>query len=382
MKTSNPFIRYFFLAGLFLQLGLPAIAQNQKKEIYQEQLQEKLEATCAEQNILGASAAVLFNDGSCWTGATGWSHPGNKVEINKNMMFNIGSISKTYLAALAMKVIEEGKLSLEDTIGQWFPNTPHVDPGITIRQLMNHTSGLYDYVKHEESPWQQPFRNTRIYSQQDVLDELMKEPYFEAGTGWHYSNTNYLLLKDIIDQVTGDFHRSFIRKINQPMELNQTTAGISHITVLQSSKSPVYWRKMIGQRWNMTATGMPWEAINYRVLTTARELASFFDKLFHQQEFLSADLMKEMLDYHSPTPNDFPLSGYGLGVCNFEKPEFKAMFGMEEEAIGHFGNGIGYKSAALYFPEYGMTVVVLINEDNVPGLIASISKLVETATKE
>lgn len=122
-----------------------------------------------------------------------------------------------------------------------------------------------------------------------------------------------------------------------------------------------------------------WESTNYRVLATAAELAAWIDALYHRKTVLSEAMLAEMLDYHSPTPNDFPLSGYGLGVCYFSRSDANQLFGVEETVLGHVGNGIDYKAAALYLPAHGLSVVTMINEDSIPGLIGVFQAVLRTA---
>src|SRR5512137_1147452 len=92
-------------------------------------------------DVKGASVAVVLPDGTLWCGASGISHPG--VKMSPDMGFAIGSITKNMVATLMLQLAEEGKLSLDDPISKWLPPYPHVNPAITIRQMLNHTSGLF-----------------------------------------------------------------------------------------------------------------------------------------------------------------------------------------------------------------------------------------------
>ncbi len=83
-------------------------------------LQTALHDAYQDTNVMGAVAAVVFADGTSWTGAAGWSHPGRGLEMRPDMMFNVGSISKNYLAALTLRMVEKGALSLDDTVGDYF----------------------------------------------------------------------------------------------------------------------------------------------------------------------------------------------------------------------------------------------------------------------
>ena len=86
------------------------------------------------------------------------------------------------------------------------PPLPHVEPSITVRQLLGHTSGVFDFVEHERSPFRVPYAAidfAAVSSPEQVVVDLAGEPYFPPGQGWHYSTTNYLLLRMIAEEVSG-----------------------------------------------------------------------------------------------------------------------------------------------------------------------------------
>ncbi len=121
----------------------------------------------------GVSAAVVTEQGH-WTGASGASEPGRP--IGTDMLFNIGSIGKNFLAALILQLTEEGKLSLDDRIAAWGLGSPTIDQRITVRQLLNHTSGVFDWVAHRQSPFCAPYAeidHARVWTQDEILNQLL-----------------------------------------------------------------------------------------------------------------------------------------------------------------------------------------------------------------
>jgi len=150
----------------------------------------------SEGHQLGISAAIIIPDEEIWIGVAGVSHPG--TPIAPEMLFDIGSSEKNFQAALVLKLKEEGLLSLDDPISKWLPDYPNINHTVTIRQLLNHTSGIYDFIEHPDSTWRRGFSNIdpiKIWTPEEVITTFMSEPYFSPGEGWHYSTTNYLLLK-------------------------------------------------------------------------------------------------------------------------------------------------------------------------------------------
>lgn len=110
---------------------------------YANRLKTVFDSSCKALEIKGSSAAVLVPNFGIWKGAYGESH--KDVGITSDMIFTIGSNTKTYIAALMLKLQEKGLLNISDTIGEWIIDKPYVDGKITIKQLLNHTSGMGDF---------------------------------------------------------------------------------------------------------------------------------------------------------------------------------------------------------------------------------------------
>jgi D-alanyl-D-alanine carboxypeptidase len=100
---------------------------------------------------LGISAAVLVPGYRTWTGASGYSH--RSVPIADDMLFEVGSVQKNFEAAMVLKLVEDDVLSFDDPISMYLPTYPNVNGEITIRQLLNHTSGVFNVFEHPDFPW-------------------------------------------------------------------------------------------------------------------------------------------------------------------------------------------------------------------------------------
>ncbi len=165
----------------------------------EERLQKALDDGLNKARGKGGSVAVIFPDGSKWVGVSGVSHGFTK--LTTRMRFSAGSIEKIFAAAAILRLAEEGMLAVDDTLDKWLPPYPYVDSTITIRQLLHHTSGLFMFWDNQKI-WDDPIKyRDKIFTPEEVLTYL-KEPYFPPGKGWHYSNTNYLLLAMIIKKAT------------------------------------------------------------------------------------------------------------------------------------------------------------------------------------
>jgi D-alanyl-D-alanine carboxypeptidase len=186
-----------------------------------EQLQKALDDGISNYDGKGVSAAVIIPGQEMWTGTSGISH--GATQITANMLFSAGSITKTFTAVTIMQLAEENKLSLDDSLYNWISSYSNIDSTITIRQLLNHTSGLYDIADNSQFFEQIFLDQNRIWTLEEILSDYVLDPYFPKGTEWHYSNTGYIILRSIIKQISdsgiSDEYRS---RFLLPLNLNRT----------------------------------------------------------------------------------------------------------------------------------------------------------------
>lgn len=323
-----------------------------------EELQQALDRGLALHNGKGAAAAVIIPGRETWLGAAGVSH--NTTSITPNMLFGIGSVTKTFTAALVLKLAEEGALSLEDSLDRWLPNFPNIDSTITIRQLLNHTSGVFGFFNNGEI-WDEIERDrSRLWTPEEVLSYVLA-PYFAPGTDWHYVNTNYILLGMIIRSVTqSQVSGEFRNRLWNPLGLNNTYLSIEETLPANIIHS---WSDFNGDGVIEDVTSIPrtahdsiaWTAGG--IFSTVEDLVKWSNSLF-RGDILSQAFLDQMLEF-VPTPANFGAQGYGLGIIEFF-PDFTG----GEESIGHTGAGIGHITIMVYLPDYGVSIVVMVNDDN------------------
>lgn len=306
--------------------------------------------------VHGVSATVVFSDNHIWTGVSGLSH--DSVSIKPDMLFAVGSITKNIIAALTLKLVEEEKLSLDDPISNWLPPYPYVDSRITIRQLLNHTSGLYMFWENQKI-WDELKRDRKkFWSPEEVL-QYIKEPYFLPGNGWRYSNTNYLLLAMILEKVTdSNLSNELKKRFWKPLRLKNVY--LSQEETIPSNQAHIYGDNFQFGSQTRDITFEPrtsHESITYGssgIFTTSKDLAIWSHALF-EGKVLNEDLLNEMLTFveFSPVGN---MRAYGLGVEEFTKGFTLGKFG-----IGHGGGNIGTTTYMVYLPNYHVSIVVMIN---------------------
>lgn len=304
--------------------------------------QRELEEARAEQNLPGLAMAIAFRDSrELWVSATGLSNLDAQTAWVPSDESRIGSVTKTFTAARVFQLVEEGVLSLDDPLEKWVPRWYH---GVTLRQLLGHTSGIvsYNYVGSFDSarPW--------------TPDELVQwafdhEPTlrFTPGTRWEYSNTNYVLLGLVIEAATGHAYGDELRsRIFGPLGLDDTRLASS------GDDDPRLVRSYTGTPpVDNSASADPsfgWAA--GAVVSTPRDLATWTVALFGG-ELLSAESLGSMTTPSSVTTPD--QEQYGLGA-------FIESDG-EHTIVGHTGGIAGYASFAYYLDDPPAALIVLSN---------------------
>ncbi|MEZ4951202.1 MAG: serine hydrolase domain-containing protein [Saprospiraceae bacterium] len=164
-----------------------------------------LDATLEEEKnrteAVAFSAALILPDGDAWTGAIGQHDGTTGTLITTDMVSGVGSVTKTITAACIMQLRGEGKLSLDDSLGKYLPSFPNVKPEITIRQLLNHTSGIYNYTDNPNLNTRISQNYARVWQPDEILNNFVLAQLFNPGDNWAYSNTNYVLLGLIIEEI-------------------------------------------------------------------------------------------------------------------------------------------------------------------------------------
>lgn len=296
------------LVGVVAAVGVvaPGVAVAAPRD--RSGLQGRLDDVVAA-SAVGALAEV--RDGHrVWRGGSGVAVLGTSRPVPVQARFRVGSITKTFVATVVLQLVAKGRLRLEDSVERWLPGVVPNGRNITVRQLLNHTSGLYDYRLTLPKPGSPEFLALRW--QTLTPDELMApalahDPEFEPpGSSYSYSNTNYLLIGQIIEKVTGHSYGDEIEhRLIKPLGLSGTT---------MPGTSP-WIRGPHPHGYIPTDTGLlDYTELNPSLfgaggdmISTAADLNTFFAALLGGH-LLPARLLKEM---KTPGTND---GTYGLGL--------------------------------------------------------------------
>ncbi len=281
---------------------------------YVARLNQVFDSTCGALQLKGASASIIIPNKGVWKRAYGVSHSG--TPINTDMLFSIGSNTKTFTAAVILKLQEQGKLNINDTIGKWF-NHPFINKRIRIKQLLNHTSGMafYDSSAAFQTAIQNDF--SKIWTDAEFY-QFLRPAHFAPGTDWEYSNTNYVLLGFIVNKVTGRPVKDIMREyIFNPAGLSKT-----FYFPFESAQGtiPHFWSSSVSGNFEDLNVNYNYSPNAYHslgggadgcILSTAYDNSKFWFALFNNQ-LMSNNAMQVMQQF-LPIAAD-PNSSYGLGL--------------------------------------------------------------------
>jgi D-alanyl-D-alanine carboxypeptidase len=301
------------------------------------------------------TVTLMFSDESEWSGGFGEADVERDVPAGPDIPFVAGSISKTFVAATVLQLVDEGELALTDPLSNWLPDYPRAGE-IQIVHLLSHTSGVFNYF--EDPDYNDSVFQTEVgrdWEPSEILDEFGGPPYCDPGTCFHYSNTGFVLLGLVIEQVTGEslgtvFTERFFEPLGMTDTYFQEDAPPPPGTAVGYLERPVGLRPVddgSGYRPTKSAATVAWAA--GAVVSTAHDLAVWVRALYGG-EIVSRDSLERMIgtDY-SPRADEI----YGLGT--------RSRFFGDVQMYGHTGSLRGFYAAAWHVPSQDLTIVVMTN---------------------
>jgi D-alanyl-D-alanine carboxypeptidase len=352
-------------AGVPLMGAVPILTPDLR-----DALDARLEGIREKYAIPGISVAMIFPDDTTWVGTGGSADLANEVPITPDTAFAVASITKTFTSALIMALAQEGTITLDAPVTRYLPAL-EVDPAITIRQLLDHTSGLRDYFlepKIDKALLKTPERR---WDEVDAL-EYVGKPYFKPGRGWHYSNTNYLVLGMVAESVGRAPLADQLRtRFLGPL-------GLSH-TYYQPTETP---RGPVALGYRFATADIDEPAVDLSdgsglvpftsVVTAAAAAgglaASASDvarwaRALYAGGVLARTSVDAMVADIALTERYRPGLPYGLGVQGVEIGG--------RSTLGHSGRLLGFRSVVRWLPQEGVAIAVLTNQSRTdPGIIA------------
>jgi len=278
--------------------------------------------------------------------------------VTSKTLFAIGSITKTFTSAMILRLEAKHKLNINDKIGKYFPKYPRWN-NVTIKQLLNMTSGISNFT--EDPNWVENLKNgfKTTWSQDQIINSSYQQhDYFKPGKGWHYSNTNYILLGKIIENITQQkLEKLFKEQFFQPLELKNTYYS-------DHKYSPEILKQMAHGYYdahdmtttimikNLSDMGPPGAGM----LMDTIDLESWIDHLLIKKDVLPKKQLNEMLDGVATPYNKIndPNSKYGLGIGISSSKKTGKM-------LSYAGTFPGYGSTFLWLPKYKILIIIQMN---------------------
>jgi D-alanyl-D-alanine carboxypeptidase len=298
-----------------------------------------------------ASIAIVQNGVIAYANAYGDAHIDPRAPASPSMRYSIGSVSKQFTATLILRLVEQGKLSLDDRIVKWFPGVTRAKD-ITVRQLLSMTSGISDYWAQDYvmSPMLKPI------SAQQIVDQFARAPLdFPPGTKYQYSNTNYVMLGMIIEKVTGNRFLDVLRSdILTPLKL--TSAYIVDEGALPASDPERYTRYALGPNRVGPKEGKGWLYAAGELAMTASDLARWDIGVINMALMTPASYKRQQT---ATILDDGRPSNYALGVQVGSYDDHRL--------VAHSGGVSGFTTQNVIFPDDRAAIVVLTNTDATPA---------------
>lgn len=297
----------------------------------------------------GCALGVIVNGELAYARGFGMANLDYGIAIDPRSVFRIGSTSKQFTAAAIVLAAEEGALSLEDDIRDWLPELPDYGTPITIRMLLNHTSGIRDYLTLAELAG---LRDDDWYTDEEALALITKQQQtnFDPGSEHLYSNSGYFLLSQIIRRATGRSLRQYAEEeIFEPLGMDDTHFHDDH-TEIVADRASGYAPEGDGFRISMTTLDMVGDG---GVFTTVEDLQRW-DENFYDPVVGGPQLAAALLERGVLSSGD--TLDYALGLIHGEHRGLPV--------VSHGGAFVGFRAEMIRFPEQRLSVATLCNVSN------------------
>jgi len=347
----------------YAEFLLPQITSSQTPATDKPAQVDALMARWSQGKTPGAAVIVIQDGRVLYEKGYGLADLQTKKPISPATLFDIASVSKQFTAMAVMILFERGKLDYSDTLSKFFPEFPPYAQQVTIRHLLNQTSGILDYtLQWGES---KKLKGNTPRTSENVVRFLARQQQLEFNPGqrWEYSNSNYVLLASIVSKVAGESFSQFVKKnIFQPLGMND-----SFVYDATRSNSAAQATGYVSQGSGFMPAERNRENYVYgdgQVNSTIEDMYKW-DLALYTDELVKASTLAAA--FTSGTLNDgTPISyGFGWGLGKYRGLRF----------VAHGGDTDGFVAQITRFPEQHFTVVLLSNFEQFPPAFAISNKI-------
>jgi len=357
-KQINHLIGYGLLVSVTLLLILlpsgckkdePTDPQPTPAQIIENRLKTVVDSVIANTNVPGVVAAVWAPDDDVdFVYSAGVADLETMAPISPDMVFRIGSNTKTFVITVLLQLVDEGLLSLDDSLSKFFPDFPRADE-VTIEMLTNMRSGIHSYTASDEFYQILYTDPTHFWTAEEMIAISALYPYdFDPGTNFTYSNVNTIFAGRIVEILTGASIEYNVRtRIIDHLNLINTTYLVGGTQVPGFHANGYYIGEYdLSLPPSLEYFDVSWGGAARCMISTIYELKTFVKDLA-EGAFLSSELQQKRLICHDWNPPLF--AKYGMGIM-----EYKGFY-------GHGGSIFGCTSIMVHSPEKNCTIIIWFN---------------------
>ena len=358
---------YTALTALVLFSSSLAQAQTPVAPAFAEALQEKLDSCVNTYNVPGISATILLPGDRFWNGASGVANIYSEAPMDTAYLFQAASMTKLFTATIAMQLVDEGELTLDDTVGSYLPPMTYVPGNIKVRHLLKHRSGLAEFLADPDAANSWLLSPSTDWDPFDALQTFGAPPIGVQGSSFSYSNTNYLLLGMIIQEVTGlPYHDVLRARILDPLDLEHTAFRPDE--AIPGTMVPGWSSLTMPNTYDQDMTGFLSPCFSSMVFTAGAMVCTPWDVAhFNRALFTGALLPTALTDTMRVCTNvnmGGGANGYGFGTMRYV---FSG-----HTYYGHGGDINGFTQLTIHSPLDSVTLTLSINRNDAPrGPIAA-----------
>ncbi len=305
----------------------------------------------------GLAVGVIKNGNVVYKKNFGLANVEHSIPISDSTSFNIGSVTKTFTATCILLLEKEGKLHLNDSLSKYFPDLPQFYHQITIKQLLNHTSGIRDYlILHSLTPNGLKYERDAL-NDGDILYLLKRQKRldFMPGTKFSYSNSGYWLLSKIIKKASGKPLRVYAQEhIFNPLQMNSTCFRDDKWEIFKNRASG-YW---VDKEGNWLYDGAHTQIVGPSGIHTTIDDLIKWNNAFYREKYFSQELIHKITTTSKLTNGAKINQGLGMEL-NIDE---------NSKSFGHRGASFGFLAIQWYYPDLDLGVIILANRNDAFGM--------------
>jgi len=340
-----------FYAIFYLSIALPSLAQHKQYSKINSKVDSLVQMEMIKKNIVGLSLAVMHEGKIIHSKGFGYANLEHKIPASSHTVYLMASVTKTFVAVATMMLVENGKVSLSDTVGKYVHDIPPHWKVATIYQLLSHTSGIKGSID-----WPPPCKtqlkfDNYNYTRDDVIKETACLPLsFVPGEKWEYSGRGYYVLGMLIEAVSGKTLEQFLKEnIFDPLQMNNTRM-MDYKSIIQNRASG--YQKVNNHHVNKHLPPDPIvEFSDGGLISTVIDMSKW-DAALYTERLLKKETLQLMF---TPAKIKDGLAPYGLG---FGTTPFQ-----NQRRVGHSGRISGFESAFTRFVDHKISVILFINTE-------------------